>query len=368
MKRFRRFTETSKSRFEERNFALNDMPRWKNRPAGSNWGDFGPDDQIGRLNLVTPDRVLAAVREVREGKTFCLSLPLDFPGGTAINASRKPPELLPVMDQGRPNMNFPYSCNNPHHLDVLCDDQVLLTLQYSTQWDALAHIGQEFDADGDGVDELVYYNGYRGGTDINGPVDHQTGGETGRASGARALGVEKMAETAVQGRGVMIDFKAHFGSERVYVNYDQLMHILDVDKVAVEKGDFVCFRTGFDEMLLSMNREPDAKKLRSSFAALDGRDERIHRWIEDTGLVALVADNIAVEATPAKASNAERFTALPLHEVCLFKLGVYLGEFWLLSPLADWLRERGRSRFLLTAPPLRLPGAVGSPTTPVATV
>jgi len=55
-------------------------------------------------------------------------------------------------------------------------------------------------------------------------------------------------------------------------------------------------------------------------------------------------------------------------EHCLFKLGVHLGELWHLTPLADWLRAHGRHRFLLTAPPLRLPGAVGSPTTPVATV
>jgi hypothetical protein len=45
-----------------------------------------------------------------------------------------------------------------------------------------------------------------------------------------------------------------------------------------------------------------------------------------------------------------------------------LGELWFLSELAGWLAENNRSRFLLTAPPLRLPGAVGSPTTPVATV
>ena len=37
-------------------------------------------------------------------------------------------------------------------------------------------------------------------------------------------------------------------------------------------------------------------------------------------------------------------------------------------PLAQWLRTAGRSRFLLTAPPLRLPGAAGSPVTPIATV
>ena len=55
---------------------------------------------------------------------------------------------------------------------------------------------------------------------------------------------------------------------------------------------------------------------------------------------------------------------LPLHQHCLFKIGVNLGEIWRLSELADWLRSNNRSRFLLTAPPLRLPGAVGSPATP----
>ena len=59
---------------------------------------------------------------------------------------------------------------------------------------------------------------------------------------------------------------------------------------------------------------------------------------------------------------------LPLHEHCLFKIGVPLGELWYLSDLAAWLRENGRSRLLLTVPLLRMPGAVGSPATPVATV
>ncbi len=65
--------------------------RWKNRPEGSNWGDFGPDDEIGRLNLITPERRLAAIAEVKEGIAFCLSLPLDLPGGTVLTPLRKPP-------------------------------------------------------------------------------------------------------------------------------------------------------------------------------------------------------------------------------------------------------------------------------------
>ena len=40
-------------------------PRWKRRPEGSTWGDFGPDDQLGRLNLVTPEKVLQGIREVQ---------------------------------------------------------------------------------------------------------------------------------------------------------------------------------------------------------------------------------------------------------------------------------------------------------------
>jgi hypothetical protein len=56
--------------------------RWKVRPEHSNWGDFGDDDQIGRLNLITPERRRKAAAEVREGIAFCLSLSLDLPGET----------------------------------------------------------------------------------------------------------------------------------------------------------------------------------------------------------------------------------------------------------------------------------------------
>ena len=63
-----------------------------------------------------------------------------------------------------------------------------------------------------------------------------------------------------------------------------------------------------------------------------------------------------------------RCAMLPLHELCLFRLGMAIGELWHLTPLADALRAQGRSRFLLTAPPLRLPGAVGSPVNPIATL
>jgi kynurenine formamidase len=346
--------------------------RWRRRPEGSTWGDFGPDDQLGRLNLLTPEKVRQGIAEVKEGLAFCLSLPLDYPGGNVLNPRRFPPVLRPTLRNGRPNMIYVVQRDNPDATDVINDDAAILHLQYSTQWDSLAHVGQLFDADGDGRPEPVFYNGYRGGREISGPSDPDDAGAIGNVpakntTAVQALGVENMAAKCVQGRGVMIDLHAHFGRTREVVGYDRLMNIMKRDKVVVEKGDMVLLHTGFAQLILDMGRRPDGPVLEHSCAALDGRDGRLLRWITDTGLAALAADNYAVEAHPA-VSHEGSCATLPLHEHCLFKLGVNLGEIWYLTELANWLRMHERSRFLLTAPPLRLPGAVGSPVTPVATV
>ena len=347
--------------------------RWTHRPPGSNWGEFGPDDQLGRLNLLTPERVRRAAAEIREGQAFCLSLPLDRPGGNLLNPRRFPPVLRPTLRNGRVNFNYRLAQDDPDATDVLNDDAVILHTQYSTQWDALSHVGQLFDADGDGVAEPVYYNGFRAGQDIVGPADPSEAGATGlvpavQTSSAKALGIEHMAATGVQGRGVMVDLHAHVGRERVSVGYDRLMRIMEADRVEVEAGDMVCLHTGFGEMLMEMDGKPSVFALENTCAVLDGSDQALLRWITDSDLSVLIADNYAVEQHPAGRHYGGCCALVPLHEHCLFKLGVHLGELWYLTALASWLRANGRYRFFLTAPPLRLPGAVGSPVTPVATV
>jgi Putative cyclase len=346
--------------------------RWQHRPPGSTWGDWGPDDQLGRLNLLTADKVKKGIAEVREGRTFCLSLPLDYPGGNLVNPRRHPPRLGANRRAGMPYIAYPLAREDPRLLDVVCDDIVEMTLQYSTQWDSLAHVGQLFDADGDGEREIVFYNGYRAGEHIVGPVDYRGGRavERGEHVGAMALGIDNLAVHPVQGRGVMIDLEAHCGRAGSFVGYEGLMRIMEADRVAVEEGDLVCFRTGYDRVILDMCGTPDAAMLAANpGAGLDGRDERLLDWITRSGAVALIADNRAVEQVPARVYEGEGpYASLPLHAHCLFKLGVYLGELWWLSELADWLRAQGRSHFLLTAPPLRLPRAVGSPANAIATV
>ena len=328
-------------------------PRWTQRPAGSTWGEWGPDDQRGRLNLIGPEQVRKGVAEVKVGKTFCLSLPLDLPGGNVLSPVRFPPVLRPVIRNDAPYYNYQWRDLDPRLTDIAADDAVLLHTQYSTQWDSLAHRGALFDVDGDGEPEAVYYNGFRAGEDVVMDAQQQVA--------AHALGIDTMAAHGVQGRGVLVNLYRHFGeSPRMEVGYDALMRVLDADGVEVEPGDILCLWTGLDRMILRMAGQPD-ERLHHACAVLDGWDPKLLQWITDSGVAAIASDNLAVEAVRKPIPDGYHGSSLPLHEHCLFKLGVHLGELWLLADLAEWLDAHGRSRFLLTAPPLRLTGAVGSP-------
>lgn len=337
--------------------------RWQQRPGGANWGDFGPDDQLGRVNLLRAEQVLKGAREVVTGNVFSLSLPLDLPGGNALNPRRFPPRLAPTSLGQDDYLNFPLANLHPGLIDVISDDQVVLSLQYSSQWDSLAHVGALFDADGDGHAERCYYNGYRAETDIQ---SLDMGGAVSRSS-ARRLGVENMAVHGMQGRGVLVDLARVYGHGRMLVGYKEFMHALKQLNVTIEQGDMLVLRTGFAEALVQMDGCPDAATLKQTGAVLDGTDTSLLQWISDSGITAICADNYAVENAD-KAAMPEDCCKLPLHHHCLFKLGLPLAELWYLKPLADWLHKHQRSRFLLTAPPLRLPGAIGSPVTPIATV
>jgi len=332
------------------------MRRWLHRPEGSNWGEFGEDDQIGRMNLVTPEKRRAALAQAREGMVFLLGLPLDQPG-EQIFPGRYPPRLEPTADaHGKVMYDWSPAGGTT---DVVNDDRVVMDLQYSTQWDGLSHYGSAFDANGDGVAEHIFYNGYCADTDFAQPRD-------GVAPRAKALGIEHLAQTCVQGRGVLIDVRDAGDPVHGRICYDALMRAADAQHAQVDEGDFLCIYTGYCDLL----REGGSRLDRTALAArpgLDGSDPELLAWIERSRIAAICADNPMVE----KIAGLERCAGkalLPLHEHCLVKLGIHLGEFWWFGGIAPWLAAHNRAHFLLTAPPLNLPGAVGSPATPVGTV
>jgi hypothetical protein len=327
------------------------MQRWIRKPEGANWGDFGADDQIGRMNVLTPDIRRRALAEAREGLCFMLGLPLDQPKAQIFPA-RFPPRLEATCEaDGRPVYDLPI----PDYIDIINDDRVVLDLQYSSQWDGLSHYGIAFDADDDGVAEHVFYNGYRADRDFIQPGP-------GTAPAAKALGIEHLSRTCVQGRGVLVDIRA----AGPLVGHHALMQAIAAQGATVEPGDFLCLYSGYADLLLRDGAEVDRQALEAC-PGLDGSDPALLDWISRSGIVAICADNPMVE----KLAGVERCCGkalLPLHEHCLVKLGIHLGEFWWFGGIAPWLAAQGRAHFLLTAPPLHLPGAVGSPATPVATV
>ncbi len=166
----------------------------------------------------------------------------------------------------------------------------------------------------------------------------------------------------------MVNLKAAYGTQYRPISRDDLLRAMDAQRVEVRTGDFLLLYTGLDRMILDREASGQDTPLNMTGCALDGRDEALLQWIIDSGISAICSDNIAIEALDLILSPEPPPIRLPVHDLCLFRQGIFLGELWYLEQLAQWLSERGRHAFLLTAPPLRLPGSVGSPVTPIATV
>ncbi|MDP6391101.1 MAG: cyclase family protein [Alphaproteobacteria bacterium] len=335
--------------------------RWTRRPEGSNWGDFGEDDQLGRLNLLTAENTRKAAEEIKQGLRFCLSLPLDIPATNATNARRLPPELKPIVRDGHVAFGLPLGLIHEGFTDVNSDEAMVIYSQHSTQWDSFAHMGSMFDPTGEGGAKPLAYNGYS--------VFNENGEARQGKVGAWNLGIEHMARQCVQGRGVLVDLVAHFGRENKAVGYDDLMRVLEADGVEIEEGDIACLYTGYADVLIEQGEDLDPELPTKQCPALDGWDDKLLKWIDDSGISVLASDNRAVEYEYGRLKDGiERGPGMPIHELCLFKLGIHLGEMWYFAEISRWLKANGRYRFFVTAPPLHVPGAVGSPANPIGTV
>lgn len=99
------------------------LPLDQNGPPGNAWGLFGQDDQLGMLNLLTPEVVAAAAAEIKHGIRISLDWPLNKPG---------------IPTDGRKLFHHRII----HHPDIpMNDDEVHLNTQSSTQWDGFRHFG-----------------------------------------------------------------------------------------------------------------------------------------------------------------------------------------------------------------------------------
>jgi kynurenine formamidase len=297
----------------------------------SNWHRWGPDDQIGTLNFITPQRLAAAARAVTDGKVFDLGAPFDttglgFPRPNPVHTMTAIGALGIgefVMGEGA----------------AFSDDYIAMHLQCATHWDALSHY----------LYDGQMYNGFG--------IDQVT-----PEQGARKLGIEH-AVTHSQGRGVLLDVPGLLGVD--WLDLDHAITPDELDRCAADQGvelrpgDILCVRTGW-------RRRQSVEGATLEWATAEpGLGLACARWLHEHEIAAVASDNWGVEIM-AMVPPAAGHTFAPLHCVLLRDLGMPLGELFDFEALTADCRADGRWDFLLSGTPLKVPGAVGAPTTPIA--
>lgn len=304
----------------------------------SNWGRWGPDDQLGTLNHLRPDDVVAAAALVRTGRVFSLAIPVDEHGPQSGGFGRFNPIHLMIRDgnaaaTGTVVRDF-YGGRDRWIRGT--DDLLILPLQSGTQWDSLAHI----------VFENRIYNGY----------DATTVGSKGAT-----LNDIANARDRVVGRGVLLDIPRSLG--RAWLEPGEPIHAEDLEAcaraqgVTVGRGDILLVRTGQMAQCRAAGSWGDYAGGSAPGLALDAAP-----WIHDHDLAAIATDTWGMEVLPNETADVFQ----PLHIILIVSMGLLVGEIFDLEALADDCASDGVYEFLFSAPPLPITGGVGSPVNPLA--
>jgi kynurenine formamidase len=304
----------------------------------SNWGRWGPEDQLGTLNHIQPADVAAASRLVTSGRVFSLSIPLDEKGPQTGGFGRFNPIHLMIRDgngavTGTTVRDF-YGGRDRWIRGT--DDLLILPLQSGTQWDGLAHI----------VFENRIYNGY------DATVVGSKGAVRNDITNAR---------DRVVGRGVLLDIARARGVP--WLEPGTQIHAQDLEEcarsqgVAVRRGDLVLIRTG----QMAQGRDAGSWGEYAGGSA-PGLALDTAPWIFDRDVAAIATDTWGMEVLPNQTPDVFQ----PLHIILIVHMGLLVGEIFDLESLADDCEADRRYEFLLTAAPLPITGAVGSPVNPLA--
>ena len=295
------------------------------------WGRWGPDDELGAANHVTPERIATAAGSIRRGAVFSLALPMDRTGPMLGTNGRVNPQHVMLRDGGDV-----LAAGDDAPDFTVTDDAVYMPLQSSTQWDALCHIL------------------YRG------RAYNDRGADSVTSQGARFNSVTNLKERAV-GRGVLLDVPRLYGRPWLEpgdaIQDDDLRRCAEAQGVEIGEGDFVLVRTG----QLAHCRETGGWGDYAGGAA-PGLGVSAAEFLCPRGVAGVATDTWGIEVIPYETPDLPA----PLHVVLLVNAGVHIGEMWDMEALAADCAADGRYDFFLSAAPLTITGAVGSPINPLA--
>jgi kynurenine formamidase len=282
----------------------------------SNWGRWGPDDQLGALNFITPEVSAAATAGVRLGQTVSCSRPLPTQAA-ADNPNPVAHHMIGTVTEGYGGDYFAIASHGyaTSHIDALCH---------------IFHEGK-------------LYNGY--------PA------ETVTAHGATKLGIHHLRSGVIT-RGVLLDVPATRGVEALEPGEPILPEDLEAAEstagVRVQRGDALLVRTGrWGWRELHGPWDPTQR--------MAGLDASCLAWIHEREVAVLGSDGVS-DVVPSGVDEVR----LPVHTVAIVAMGIHLLDNLDLDELSRACVAAGRWAFLFIVAPLVLQWGTASPVNPIA--
>ncbi|WP_157447500.1 cyclase family protein [Chthoniobacter flavus] len=293
-----------------------DVERWMTEL--SNWGRWGKEDQLGALNLLTAEKRKAAAAQVHEG--------------VSVSCARDA-ETKPAPDNGSPFVHeMLLSEANAKSPFVTDRFSVVFHGLVHTHLDALCHMSRHGQM----------YNGFAR-TEIT-------------KEGAAKLSVNGIKKGIIT-RGVLLDLPRSMGVDALRPGMPiypaDLDACLEKEGVKVLPGDAVLIRTG------RWKRRDEQGAWVGEFAGLHAA---CGPWLRAHD-VAVLGTDAAADVIPARIEGE----SMPIHQLTLVAMGIWILDACDFEALAAQAEKSHRWEFMLTASPLAVPGATGSPINPVAT-
>lgn len=308
-------------------YSADDTEKW--------WpSEWGADDQMGALNRLTPEKVLAAAGLIKQGKIYDMGRVFE--------------EDMPLFDLTPQHRKYTLTVPGATSWGPLGDNRLAWNEDYiaghitqdGTQFDSLSHMATVMGKPGD-LNEVRYYNGH-------------SHAEIGTGRGFSKLGVEHVVPIFT--RGILIDIAGYkermleCTEEVTIADLQAALKRQGMDEDVIQPGDALFYYTGWGTLWKTDNTRFNQ--------CVPGLTDKAGDWVVDKKVVLVGTDNWAVETIPGP--DPTQFA--PNHQKLLVENGIYIMENIDFSTL---LQDRVYEfAFVFGAIPFK--GATGSPARPFA--